>query len=121
MSGIPNSFYYKLSGICFVIGGCMEGFMYATGFYGVNRDKLGEADLQRLLKQEAAHAAARVGQAPNAAAGGPAGDEPTVPKGLLEELKSLGTSKPSKPRGDELPGLGPGVARKAPLIEELDA
>ena len=32
---LPTSFYVRLSGFCFVLGGCMELFMLKTGFYDV--------------------------------------------------------------------------------------
>ncbi|PNW86498.1 hypothetical protein CHLRE_02g089000v5 [Chlamydomonas reinhardtii] len=50
--GIPNSFYWKLSGICFVIGGCMEGFMYATGFYDIVTKKEAEKYVESLEERQ---------------------------------------------------------------------
>ena len=32
---LPTSFYVRLSGVCLVLGGCMELFMLKTGFYDV--------------------------------------------------------------------------------------
>ncbi|CAL5218623.1 g324 [Coccomyxa viridis] len=39
-----NAFYMKVAGLCFVVGGCMEGFMIKTGFY----DKVTVLEAQRL-------------------------------------------------------------------------
>jgi hypothetical protein len=32
---LPTRFFVRLGALCFVLGGCMEGFMLKTGFYDV--------------------------------------------------------------------------------------
>ncbi|CAK0736527.1 hypothetical protein CVIRNUC_000760 [Coccomyxa viridis] len=39
-----TAFYWKVAGLCFVVGGCMEGFMIRTGFY----DKVTHIEAERL-------------------------------------------------------------------------
>ena len=44
---VPRSFYLKLGGACFVLGACMETFMFYTGFWDVALRKEAERHVER--------------------------------------------------------------------------
>jgi hypothetical protein len=85
----------------------------------VHRDAVSEAELQELLRQQLEHTKA---QADGASL---ADDTPTgLPKGLLQELRSMGTSSAAKPQPEPSPPVATPTAGstrpKKALIEELD-
>lgn len=80
MPRIPSSFYWKLSAACFVIGGCMELFMYHTGFYNVVTQKEAERFVENFEEQQ------------------------LYRRKLLEHLRDKGFEAPAA--GERLPGDG---------------
>lgn len=110
----------------------------AVSLMQVHRDAVGDKAFEGLHKQQqerlqqAAAKAAQVavagaddagttGKATDAGQGLGAASNPGVPHSLLEELKVVGMSNPKQPVGAAAAaGKEAAVAKKKPLIEELD-